>query len=110
MPAKWKRLAGVPQQTGQIQAVQAKKHVTVFMRTSSAPGAGTEKIKTAFSECAAATRDEPNRLKRNANMQGCMKSKGLKDNIHVKKSRGKYGLRGKVYVNGKLEDQAPAGH
>lgn len=110
MPGKWKRLGGVPQQTGQMQAVQAKKHVTVFMRSPSAPGAGTTKIKAAFSACAVATRDEPDRLKRNETMQKCMDAKGLRDNVRVRKSRGKYNLAGKVYVNGKLSDRAPEGH
>ena len=85
-----------------MQAVRGKKHVTVFMRSSSAPGAGRPEVKQAFSACAAATRDDPDRLSRNVKMKQCMDSKGLKTNRTVRKSRGKYNLKGKVYVNGVL--------
>ncbi|MDD4986055.1 MAG: hypothetical protein PHQ43_09740 [Dehalococcoidales bacterium] len=103
MPAPWKRLNGVPQQTGQMQAVQAKKHVTVFMRSSSAQGAGRPEVRQAFKACAVTTRDDPDRMSRNVKMKQCMESKGLRTDRFVRKSRGKYGgLKGKVYVNGVL--------
>jgi hypothetical protein len=102
MPAPWKRLTGVPQQTGQMQAVQAKKHVTVFMRSPSAPGAGTPAIKAAFSACAKATIGDPNRNSRNQKVQQCMKSAGVKTGQYHRKSRAKPGspLFGKVYTVG----------
>lgn len=102
MPAKWKRLAGVPTQVGQIQAVQAKKHTTVFMRSPSAPGAGSPKVKAAFTACAAATLGIEKRVERNAKMQDCMAAKGLKTGVYHRKSRAKIGspLHGKVYTTG----------
>jgi len=100
MPAPWHRLNGVPQQTGQMQAVQAKKHVTVFMRSPSAPGAGTPAIKKAFKDCAKTTGGVADRLTRNATMQTCMKGKGLKTGVYHRKSRSKYApLAGTVYEN-----------
>ena len=110
MPAAWKRISPEMPPAGQIQAVKAKKHVTIFARSPSAPGAGTPKIKAAFTDCAAQTRDEPNRQKRNLTMQSCMDSKGVGDGVNVRQSRGKYNLKGKFYVNGQLSSTKPAGH
>ena len=102
MPAKWKRVSPVMPQAGQIQAVQAKKHVTIFSRSPSAPGAGTPKIKGAFTACAAATLGIEKRVDRNAKMKDCMEAKGLKTGVYHKKSRAKPGspLHGKVYTFG----------
>lgn len=102
MPAPWKRLANIPGITGQIQAVQAKKHVTVFLRSPSAPGAGTPKIKSAFTACAATTLGVANRNERNDKMKSCMEGKGLKTGVYHRKSRAKPGspLFGKVYTMG----------
>ena len=111
MPAAWKRISPEMPPAGQIQAVKAKKHVTIFSRSPSAPGAGTQKIRTAFAVCAKETRDISSRQERNAKMETCMDAKGLRDNIHDRKSHGKYsGLRGKFYVNGVLSDTKPQGH
>jgi hypothetical protein len=87
-----------------MQAVQAKKHVTVFMRSPSAPGAGTPAIKAGFTACARETVGVASRQERNAKMQRCMKDKGLKTGEYRRKSRAKVGspLHGKVYVNGVL--------
>jgi len=87
---------------GQIQAVAAKKHVTVFSRSPSAPGAGTPKIKAAFTACAAATLGIEKRTDRNVKMKDCMEGKGLKTGVYHKKSRAKVGspLHGKVYTYG----------
>ena len=101
MPAPWKRV-DVPSTVGQIQAVKAKKHVTVFQRKPSAPGAGRPEVKAGFTACATETRNEPSRVARNVKMAACMKSKGLKTGQYTRKSRGKYALRGRVYVNGVL--------
>jgi len=87
---------------GQIQAVQAKKHVTIFARSPSAPGAGTPKIKAAFTACAAGTLGIEKRTDRNVKMKDCMEGKGLKTGVFHKKSRAKIGspLYGKVYTYG----------
>lgn len=105
MPAPWKRLTQPPMAIGQIQAVQAKKHVTVFVRKPSAPGAGSPAVKAAFTECAKATLGEPNRNKRIASVQTCMKGKGLRTGKYTRKSRAKVGspLHGRVYINGVLQ-------
>jgi len=102
MPAPWKRVSPVMPAVGQIQAVQAKKHVTVFSRSPSAPGAGTPKIKSAFTACAATTIGIEKRSDRNVKMKDCMEGKGLKTGVFHKKSRAKVGspLFGKVYTYG----------
>lgn len=102
MPAPWKRLTQPPTMVGQIQAVQAKKHVTVFARKPSAPGAGRPEVKAAFTECAKTTLGTPNRNDRIAKVKSCMSAKGLKTGIIRRKSRAKAGspLYGKVYVKG----------
>jgi len=102
MPAPWKRLAVMPPPPGQIQAVQAKKHVTVFTRSPSAPGAGRPEVKAAFSRCAATTLGEPDRIERNVKMKSCMEGKGLKTGTFHKKSRARPGspLYGHVYTYG----------
>lgn len=95
MPAKWKRIFPNIAQDGQIQAVQAKKHVTVFHRSPSAPGAGRPEVKLAFKACAVQTRNVAGRLERNVIMKSCMEGKGLKTGVIHKQSRGKYGpMRG----------------
>lgn len=101
MPAKWNRVSPVMPPTGQIQAVEAKKHVTIFHRSSSAPGAGSPAVKAAFSVCAKATLGEPDRLKRNTAMSSCMKSSGVKTGQYHRTSRARQGspLFGRVYTN-----------
>jgi len=100
MASKWKRLPPTGGQVGQIQAVQAKKHLTIFVRDPRAPGAGTPRVKAGFTECAQATLGISNRQERNDKLKGCMESKGLKTGIYRKKSRARPGSRlfGKVYV------------
>jgi hypothetical protein len=71
MAAKWKRV--MPQVTvGQIQAVQAKKHLTVFTRSPSAPGAGSPEQKLKFTKCAASTKGITSRVERNMTMSSCL--------------------------------------
>jgi len=84
---------------GQIQAVAAKKHVTVFSRSPSAPGAGTPEVKAAFTACAHETIGIETRQERNVKLKSCMKGKGLKTGVYRRKSRAKIGspLHGKVY-------------
>jgi hypothetical protein len=73
MPAKWKRVnPGMAPPTGQIQAVAAKKHLTVFMRSPSAPGAGSPEQKMKFSRCAHETKGISSRIERNAKMRSCL--------------------------------------
>ena len=74
MPAKWNRVnPGMAPPVGQIQAVAAKKHLTVFMRSPSAPGAGSPEQKMKFSKCAVQTKGVPSRIERNAIMRSCLK-------------------------------------
>ncbi len=71
MAAKWKRV--MPQVTvGQIQAVQAGKHLTVFVRSPSAPGAGSPAQKLKFSKCAANTKGIKSRVERNMSLSSCL--------------------------------------
>jgi len=74
MPAKWKRInPGMAPPVGQIQAVAAKKHLTVFLRSPSAPGAGSPEQKLKFSKCAAQTKGVPSRIERNTIMRSCLR-------------------------------------
>ena len=71
MAAKWKRV--MPQVTvGQIQAVQAKKHLTVFTRSPSAPGAGNPQQKMKFTRCANSTKGISSRIERNVAVSNCL--------------------------------------
>ena len=98
MPAPWKRISPSMPPLGQIQAVQAKKHVTIFARSPSAPGAGTPEIKAAFTACAKETGGIASRQDRNVKMKSCMTGRGLRTGIYRKKSRSKYApLAGTVY-------------
>ncbi len=74
MPAHWKRInPGMAPPVGQIQAVAAKKHLTVFMRSPSAPGAGSPEQKLKFSKCAATTKGVASRIERNTLMRSCLR-------------------------------------
>jgi len=74
MPAKWHRVnPGMAPPVGQIQAVAAKKHLTVFMRSPSAPGAGSPEQKLKFSKCAAQTKGVASRIERNTIMRSCLR-------------------------------------
>jgi len=74
MPAKWKRInPGMAPPVGQIQAVAAKKHLTVFLRSPSAPGAGSPAQKLKFSQCAGQTKGVRSRIERNSIMRSCLK-------------------------------------
>lgn len=99
MPAKWKRVVPVAGQVGQIQAVQAKKHLTVFSRSSSAPGAGRTDVKAGFTACAHDTLGIIDRIERNLKLGRCMEGKNLKTGVIRRKSRARPGspLYGRVY-------------
>lgn len=102
MPAPWKRISPALPQAGQIQAVLAKKHVTVFQRSPSAPGAGSPAVKAAFTRCAGATIGIEDRSERNVKVKACMESAGVKTGVYHRKSRARAGspLFGKVYTYG----------
>ena len=102
MPAPWKRISPALPQAGQIQAVLAKKHVTVFQRSPSAPGAGSPAVKAAFSRCAAGTLGIADRSERNVKMKSCIEGAGVKTGVYHRKSRARAGspLFGKVYTYG----------
>jgi hypothetical protein len=102
MPAPWKRISPALPQAGQIQAVQAKKHVTVFQRSPSAPGAGRPEVKAAFSRCAGQTLGIEDRSDRNVKVKQCMEAAGVKTGVYHRKSRARAGspLFGKVYTYG----------
>ena len=86
-------------QVGQIQAVQAKKHLTVFLHSTSAPGAGRPEVKAGFTACAKQTLGIEGRQDRNVIMKKCMEGKGLRTGVIRRKSRARPGspLYGKVY-------------
>lgn len=93
--AKWTRVspgilaAANPQRGGtMIMATLAKKHLTVFVRSRRAPGAGHIAVKTAFAAAAAGTRKEPNRMKRNAAIAAAVR--GNRPGKSPKKSRSAY--------------------
>lgn len=108
MAAKWTRInpAGLlllGQKGGiMLMATAAKKHVTIFPRKRTAPGAGRLAVKNAFREEAAKTRGEPDRARRNAMIQSGMLARGLKTGVYHRKSRAgpRSPLFGKVYTIG----------
>lgn len=74
MPAKWRRVnPGNLPPVGQIQAVAAKKHLTVFTRSPSAPGAGSPEQKLRFTRCAHDTKGIRSRIERNIKMASCLR-------------------------------------
>lgn len=80
-------------------ATLAKKHMTIFVRSRRAVGAGRDDVKAAFKRAAEATRGEPDRVKRNAAVRSAMLAAGLKTGIYRRKSKAgpKSPLYGKVY-------------
>jgi hypothetical protein len=73
MAAKWKRVnPGMAPAVGQIQAVAAGKHLTVFLRSPSAPGAGSPEQKMKFTRCAHSTKGITDRVERNMKMSNCL--------------------------------------
>jgi hypothetical protein len=80
----WKRISPAEAPgVGLIMATQAKKHLTVYRRSPSAPGAGRPDVKHAFTECASRAADDcaaagdPSRQCRTAKVKTCMEGKGL---------------------------------
>ncbi len=79
-------------------ATIAKKHMTIFVRSRRAPGAGDPEVKAAFAAAAHKTLGEPDRVKRNKIIADAVKGKG--PGVRKVKSRAKPGspLYGKVYT------------
>jgi hypothetical protein len=72
MPAKWMRInpaqlmmPGTGKMSVMVMATAAKKHVTIFRRSRSAPGAGSPAIKARFAEAARGTAGIASRAERN---------------------------------------------
>lgn len=109
MPAKWARvspaiLAAVsPLPGGQlVMATAAKKHLTIFVRSRRAPGAGRVEVKNAFTAAAHKTLGIAVRSERNVMIKAAIKGAGLKTGVFHKKSRARPGspLYGRVYTMG----------
>ncbi len=73
MPASWQRINPIQLQIPgkgkfavMVMATAAKKHVTVFSRSRSAPGAGAPETKAAFTSAAHKTLGVDSRQERNA--------------------------------------------
>jgi hypothetical protein len=103
-------------QTGELMAVvgggkRGGKHLTIFFRKPTAPGAGKKEVKDAFTSCAHETLGISSRPERNDKIRTCVPKKleeaKYEKGIFRKKSRAKPGspLHGKVYVikGGKVE-------
>jgi len=77
--AKWMRInpaqlmmPGTGKMSGMVMATAAKKHVTIFRRSRSAPVAGSQDIKARFTQAAHATKGNPDRSVRNASISAAM--------------------------------------
>jgi len=77
--AKWMRInpaqlmmPGTGKTSVMVMATAAKKHVTIFRRSRSAPGAGSPDIKARFTQAAHATVGNPDRASRNASISAAM--------------------------------------
>lgn len=83
MPAAWTRLnpaqllmPGKGKLAVMVMAVAAKKHVTIFSRSRSAPGAGDSAVKAAFTSAAHKTLGVESRAERNAVVAAGVRGKG----------------------------------
>jgi len=78
------------------------KHLTIFVRSRRAPGAGRVEVKSAFTAAAHKTLGIPARSERIAIVARGVKEAGLKTGVFHKKSRARPGspLYGKVYTMG----------
>jgi len=92
--AKWMRInpaqlmmPGTGKMSVMVMATAAKKHVTIFRRSRSAPGAGSPDIKARFTQAAHATVGNPDRASRNASISAAMG--GRRGGIAVARSRSR---------------------
>lgn len=78
-------------------ATMAKKHITFFVRSRRAPGAGHPDVIAAFTKAAKDTLGDPDRASRNADIARAMKGKG--PGVRRVRSKAKPGspLHGKIY-------------
>jgi len=104
MPATWARVspavlaAATPTPGGtMIMATIAKKHLTLFVRSRRAPGAGAPQVKAAFTAAAHKTLGIEQRSERNVIVAGAVRGQGT--GVYRRKSRAKPGSRlyGHVY-------------
>lgn len=104
MPAQWVRVtpailsAMAPLPGGNmLMATAAKKHLTLFVRSRRAPGAGSPKVKAAFTGAAHKTLGIMSRSERNVIVASACRGTG--DGIYRRKSKARPGspLYGKVY-------------
>ena len=80
--AKWMRInpaqlmmPGTGKMSVMVMATAAKKHVTIFRRSRSAPGAGSPDQKARFTQAAHATVGNPDRASRNASISAALGGK-----------------------------------
>jgi len=104
MAAKWARvspaiLAAVSPLPGgvMIMATAAKKHLTIFVRSRRAPGAGHPDVKSAFTAAAHKTLGMAERIDRNAIIAKAVEGKGPGKTRRKSRARPGSPLYGKVY-------------
>jgi hypothetical protein len=68
-------MPGTGKMSVMVMATAAKKHVTIFRRSRSAPGAGSPDIKARFTQAAHATVGNPDRASRNASISAALGGK-----------------------------------
>jgi len=104
LPAKWARVtpavlaAVAPVPGGQmVMATAAKKHLTVFVRSRRAPGAGHPDVKAAFTTAAKKTLGMAARTDRNAVISKEVTGKGPGKIRRKSRARPGSPLFGKIY-------------
>jgi len=103
--AKWARVnpgllsALTPIKGGtMVMATIAKKHMTIFVRSRRAPGAGHQDVKDAFAAAAHKTLGEKDRVKRNKLIADAVRGKGPGERKVKSKAKPGSPLYGKVYT------------
>jgi hypothetical protein len=94
--AKWMRInpaqlmmPGTGKMSVMVMATAAKKHVTIFRRSRSAPGAGSPDIKARFTQAAHATVGNPDRASRNASISAAMGGRRMSRSAPRSRSRAR---------------------
>jgi hypothetical protein len=94
--AKWMRInpaqlmmPGTGKMSVMVMATAAKKHVTIFRRSRSAPGAGSPDIKARFTQAAHGTAGNPDRASRNAIISSAMGGKRVGRRVARSRSRAR---------------------
>jgi len=85
-----------------VMATAAKKHLTIFVRSRRAPGAGRAEVKAAFTAAARKTLGMAARSERTVIVKQAVQAAGLKTGVYHRKSRARPGspLYGRVYTIG----------